>query len=115
MKVPCLQHQQAKKLLAKIKLDAYLVAVLLEHVAKGASHPKVGFEHSRYTYDEFIGRLKGHYMEVEDLEAALWSCNLLNEMDEFITLNRVSFQDFSLKCIPNGYRFDSVFNLILEG
>jgi hypothetical protein len=84
--------------------------VLIANVVTAARSKKVGFEDARFTPQEFIGRLnKTVWIDLADLESALWACNLLNEDRKFWHYEGDSFEKF-LRGIAKNSKFDMTYN-----
>lgn len=71
------------------------LAILLYNVWKAANTEGVGFEDPKHTVDSFVRKLhKITNIHTEDLESALWCCNLLSEKNEFWHPRGVTCEDF---------------------
>jgi hypothetical protein len=101
--------------LGKLRLSDEQLAVLLSHMARGAPHPLVGFSHTHKTIDEVVKDLsRSRIVNLEDVECALWSCNLLDEQGEFMHPYGQTFDQFVLNITPTGKVFDKFFNVFLD-
>lgn len=113
MKAHPILFLQVRKPLDKV-LTPIDIEVLLDHISRGASDPIVGFEHAYMNMYELIGHISTGRPTLDQLEAALWSCNLLNERDKWVHPDRVSFDEFVNHLSPIGYKFDHFFNMYRE-
>ncbi len=111
-----LQHlPRYLKLLAKIiNLSESNVTVLLDHVSRGAAHPSVGFEDAARTRAQLYKALAGRAVELEVLESALWSCNLLDEVGSFSHPDGLTFDQFVVDVAPKDMLFHKFFNVLLH-
>jgi len=99
------------------RISVLQAVVLLYHVTKGANHPKVGFEDADRTLTEMIRALNRTSIKVNRsvLESALWSCNLMDENDEFWHPTNKPFRRFVTNLLWD-YRseFDEFYNFIKD-
>ena len=95
-----------------INITALDAAILLTHVIKGMADKDVGFEDADKTYEQIRYSLNRDFMlNVDVVESALWSCNLLNERDSFSHPEGLTFDEFVNKMAPKK-RFDHLRNLL---
>lgn len=72
----------------------------------------MGFEDTKETLLSFTMRLNKYIkIHTDDLEVALWSCNLLNEKGKFRHPHKLTFDDF-LKRALRGDSFNKEYNFI---
>lgn len=86
----------------------------MDHVSRGAAHPNVGFEDAERTRGQLYRALAGRAVEIEVLESALWSCNLLDEVGAFSHPAGLTFDEFVKEVAPAGRLFNKFFNVLLE-
>lgn len=94
------------------------LTVLLYHIYRGAQHSEVGFEDADKTLVQLSNALQVRRAAIprEVLESALWSCNLLNEVDEFWHPKGLSFRDWVKHMLaPYNSEFDEFYNWITDG
>ncbi len=85
---------------------------LLYHVHEGALAPEVGFLDANNTIQSLTKKLNREtWIENSTLESALWSCNLMNEVEKFRDYKGRSFDDL-LKSILGKDEYDRFFCLI---
>ena len=91
-------------------ITAVDLTTLVYNTYQGARETDVGYEHAKLTIEEFAHRLnKIVTIRTEDLEAALWSCNLMNERAKFWDGKERTFEEF-LKSVSRGKKFDLTYN-----
>lgn len=74
------------------------LTVMLYNVFKAADHRQVGFEDANRTLQDLITAFSAEISaDTELLESAMWSCNLLDEKDEFWHPLNHSFKEFAGK------------------
>jgi hypothetical protein len=101
--------------LVRVGLSEEQVAVLLDHVFRGAAHPDVGYADANRTMGELHRALVNRRsVQLEVIESALWSCNLLNDLGAFVHPDGLSFEEFVKKLTPPGKTFDKFFNVFLD-
>lgn len=90
-------------------------AILLYNVFKGSQFYSIGFEDAQHTLDSYIKRFYFHQvkLKVSDIESALWSCNLLDEKNEFWHPRKKTFKSFCNE-ILNDSEFDLRYNYIKD-
>ncbi len=103
----------------KVQVNILDLATLLFHVHKGALHPNVGFEDCERTLKKLTDELAPKRLSVplDSIESALWSCNLLDEQQEWWSPKNETFEEFYkrlLKFVDPGatLRFDRIYNTI---
>lgn len=88
------------------------LVVLLYHVHKGANMDEVGFEDALETIDSLTRRLNQRVLiDPNLLESALWSCNMLDEREQFWHPKNKNFDDFVRELLGRD-GFDKTYNLI---
>lgn len=110
----CQPLADPRRRLVKLSISKDTAAVLLEHVSRGAAHPKVGFEDATRTRWHMERAFMERAVDVEAVESALWSCNLLDELGEFKHPYGITFDEFLHDITPAGYVFHKFFNVFLE-
>jgi hypothetical protein len=99
----------------KIHLSESNKLILLDNIARGAEHVNVGFEDAARTRGQLEGLIiSGRALDMEVLESALWSANLLNEEGSFYHPAGLTFDQFVEEILPTNMTFDRFFNLIKE-
>jgi hypothetical protein len=99
------------------------MSALIVNLHLAAQHPLIGHGHHIDSLRDITDRLNKGVVEIakEDLEAALWACNMLDELEEFWTpyvkesrvKNYSEFSRFITKIqLPYGHKFDRFFNTI---
>ena len=85
---------------------------LLYHVREGAMTPEVGFLDANNTIEALTKKLnRKTWVSQEALESALWSCNLMDEVDKFHDYSGRNFEQF-LKSLLGSETYDRFFCLI---
>lgn len=99
-------------------LSPYQIAILIFNVKYGSKHKMVGFEDADLTEHQLRMQLDNEIripVSKFALESALWSCNLLSEVDEFQHPEGRDFKGF-VSDILNARRkkewFDFDYNMI---
>lgn len=89
------------------------VVTLLYNIHVGASHDRVGFEDCLETLESITKKLssKKLFIDPSVLESALWSCNMMDECEEFWDARDRSFDEFVLQLLGKD-SFDRFFNTI---
>lgn len=86
--------------------------VLLYNVHRGATINKVGFEDANNTLTSITKSMNAELtVSIADLESALWSCNLMNEQEEFWHPKEETFDQF-VRSLLKGRKFDKKYNTI---
>jgi len=89
------------------------LAALVECLAKGKANNAVGFEDAVRTYNQVLNILNVKVaVDQEVVESALWSANLLNDIGMFTHPLSVDFNQMIQRITPEGFKFDSEFNLM---
>lgn len=98
----------------QIKMSDLLV--LMYHLQMGASLPAVGFEDADNTINFIMKELqRSASFNIHLIESALWSCNLMDELGYFWHPENRSFNSFLKRMLINkNYKFDKMYNLLLE-
>ena len=86
----------------------------MDHVSRGAASPLVGFEDVARDKAALLRALSSKVVTQDELESALWSSNLLDELGYFNHPDDISFDQFVTQFVSTGYKFDKFFNLITE-
>jgi hypothetical protein len=109
----------APKVPKQYRLSILDVATLLFHVHRGAQHPEVGFEDAERTIERLTRELFNKRVIVgrDQLQSALWSCNLLDEQKEFWSPHGEQFDKFVHRLLTTNMPlqpiyFDKTYNLI---
>lgn len=88
------------------------LVVMLDNVYQASQEKDIGFEDPRETLASFLFRLnKMMRLYTEDVESALWSCNLLNEKGKFRHPRGWTFDQF-LEKLLRGDSFNKDYNYI---
>lgn len=96
-----------------LSIDTTALVVLMDNVYRGSEHPNVGYEDAYIPFDMFAARLnKQHWLNIQEVESALWSCNLMNEEGKFWHPRGISFDEFIESLKLTGYKFDRTFNTL---
>lgn len=99
-------------------LSPYQIAVLIFNIKYGSKHKMVGFEDADYTEHQLRLQLDNDTkipVTKSALESALWSCNLLSEVDEFQHPEGKEFKQFVGELLMSRRQrewFDFEYNLI---
>lgn len=94
------------------EVKALDLMVLLYHAHRAATDPLIGYEDANTTIDELTRKLTfRNKFDVQHLESALWSCNLMDEKGQFWSPFGLSFKDWVVKAFP-GYSFDTTYNTL---
>lgn len=97
------------------------IAVLLFHIHKGNETAEVGFEDADKSIEELTALLHSKKVEVnkDALESALWSCNLMDEEQQFWSPKKESFVLYAARLLNNSghytegnLSFDRTYNRI---
>lgn len=97
------------------KIGVLDLAVLIEHVYRGALHPEVGYADSQRTLDTLIGALnKAFWLDPSLIQSALWSCNLLHEQGSFSHPKGLKFEDWVKRFLNPGEKFDPTYHLFVK-
>jgi hypothetical protein len=99
----------------KIQIRPLDLAILIQNILKGADHSEVGFEDPNHTVQSFVKQINEQVVNVDlrDLESALWSSNLLNEIGEWQHPFGKNFEKWLKDDILGPeLRFDSFYNTI---
>ncbi len=91
------------------------VLTMLRHIHEGAVHPKVGFLDANETLESITKILnrKRIWLQQSTLESALWSCNLLDELNQFKDYRGRTFDQFLRDLLEtNKESFNRFYNLI---
>lgn len=94
-------------------MNAMQLLTMLHNVCEGASTPGVGYEDADIPYKTFLARLALTIaVPIEDVESALWSCNLMNEQKKFWHPDKKKFDEFLGGLKLENYVFDRKFNTL---
>lgn len=86
--------------------------VIVNNVLEGMKDKEIGCENPDEMPDRFLKRLnKFLRIYTDDLESALWSCNLLDEKGKFKHPDGVKFEPF-IESALLGDRFNRAYNYI---
>ena len=97
-----------------VKVGVLDLVTMLDHIYRGAKHPEVGFEDIDHTLQSISTSFdKELRMLRSDVESALWSANLLNDLGLFKHHKGYEFDYWVKKTFPK-YRFDKGLNLLIE-
>jgi hypothetical protein len=90
------------------------LTILLYNVWLAGQDEHIGFEDPKQTLETFLTKLNRPLkLTIEDLESALWSCNLLAEKEKFWHPQRKTCDQFmKLMLSPQGWNKD--YNFIVE-
>lgn len=89
---------------------------LMGNLRRGAGADELGFEDAAQTLDQITAKLNMMIsINIDDLQSALWSCNLLNERGKFWHPKDRTFDEFLKMILGPGEAFDKFYNLILRG
>ena len=99
------------------KISLLDLATLLYHVHRGAQMDEVGFEDCERTLQQLTRELSPVRARIApgSLESALWSCNLMDEVDEWWSPTGESFESFVARLLryatkEQRYEFDKFYN-----
>jgi hypothetical protein len=89
------------------------MAVMLEHVRRGATDDNVGFEDANRTLEAMLAQLdKKILLDPSIIESALWSCNMFAERGKFRHPEGRTIDEF-IKDVLGGEKFDKTYHLIV--
>lgn len=90
------------------------LVVLLGNVCRGLADVSVGYEDVKLPVDTLVKHLNRPVkVWLNDLEPALWACNLLSEKGKFWHPKRASFDRWISTMLPYD-NFDRLYNLVEE-
>ncbi len=104
---------------SRVSVNMLDLVSLLYHVHKGATHPRVGFEDCERTLKKLTEELSPRRIQVPlaAIESALWSCNLMDEQQEWWSPQSETFERFSTRLLDEAdsetkFRFNRIYNTI---
>lgn len=96
-----------------VKVKLFDLMILMFNMYRGLETKSVGFEDANNTIGTLTYGLGGKIqVELDDVESALWSCNLLDEKDKFWHPHKLSFDDFVQGIMGPGFKFNKKYNWI---
>ena len=99
----------------KIRVSLFNIMILMYHLYSGLSEEEVGYEDADQPLRDLEKSLNNFvYISIENLQALLWSSNLLNEIDKFSHPKGLSFRQFVKELTPKDSRFDYKYNIFKE-
>lgn len=101
------------------------MVALIVNLHKAAQHPLIGHGDHEESLEAITARMNRAVLKIDkkDLEAGLWACNMLHELDEFWSpftdaskvKNYTEFSRFLDRLpLPYGFKFDRFFNQIID-
>ena len=104
------QHNYKKR----IPLPILDLTTLLYNIYEGSRERNVGWEDAALTLNDITKHLDFTcYMMPDDIESALWSCNLRNEHKKFWDIQGRSFDDYLKSVVPD-YKFNKDYNFLTQ-
>lgn len=112
-----LKASSLRKRPARIRIKEEDRKLLIRDVKLGKVSSQVGFEDAERTFDTMIRELGVHVslVPIRLVEAALWSSNLLDEIEEWKHPQGIPFDQWVESLLPEGLVFNKFWNTIEIG
>lgn len=96
-----------------IKVKLLDLMIMLYNVHNAAIQKNIGFEDADHTINTLAYALGGKLqVQLDDVESALWSCNLLDEQKKFWHPMDLSFDKFVEGIIGTKVQFNKKYNFV---
>lgn len=94
------------------KARLFDLMVLIANVWMANEDQNIGFEDADQTINELTQKMNYEvWTKMEDIESALWACNLLDEKGKFWHPRKYGFEEF-VKVLLGHRTFNRVYNLV---
>lgn len=100
--------------MAKIGVQLYDLAVVLNNLMLAANDKDVGFEDADRTYNQLKANLSIKVeIPIELLESALWASTMLDEQNKFCHPERKKYNEFTKDLLTHtDFKFNRTYNIL---
>jgi hypothetical protein len=98
----------------RIEIPVLDLTTLLYNIYEGSKEKNIGWEDAALTLNDITRNLTYTcHVQPDDVESALWSCNLRDENKKFWDIKGRTFDEY-LKSVVPGYKFNKDYNFITK-